>query len=79
MEKMKSKENRLENYDLCKYILISNMGRNPKSIEQLENIQIPEEIDSSVRLAIEKLKTVVLSRKIEEKQVENSEAQKEKS
>ena len=76
---MKSKENRLENYDLYKYILISNMGRNPKNIEQLKNVQIPEEIDSSVRLAIEKLKTIMLSRKIEEKQIEKSEVQKEKS
>jgi len=73
IEKIKSEKDVGDNYDLYKYILLSNASRNPEAIGKLEDIQLPEDLKPSVKMALEKLRQVILARRIEEKGIEKEE------
>lgn len=61
------KENRLENYDLYKYILFSRAGKEIDECREVANIDIPENLTPSTRKVLELLKTTLLENKINPK------------
>ena len=61
------KENRMGNYDLYKYILLSRAGRDIDEMENFEKCEIPEDLSDSSKKALSLLRAGIIERSLSKK------------